>query len=178
MSINQGLGLSICKQLVDLLDGSIHVISDETGSKFFFDFAVVIPDTPLIQEPLQIPTNAMQKSIVAPAISSLGNLQSTANEPSEAAPILIDPLLRIHCLMVLSKDVSLCSSLVFLKKHNISFSTVFADQDDALENIKKQKFDVIVVRNCQRSQEFLEFLSSIFKLLSASKFYLDVHAHT
>ncbi len=84
-----GLGLNICKQLVELMDGSIHVESNPgRGSVFSFDIWVEIPESENVEDDKIIENNIEVQPVISSPdkkiIDKLKYLSESMDEDKEA----------------------------------------------------------------------------------------------
>jgi len=117
-----GLGLSICAELVHLMRGKIHAISElEKGSTFTFQIPV-IPGT----KPVDKPTNAINALLSHPIGRSNG----------------LKHLKRAHVLVVEDNKVNQTIVKLILNKLSIN-TTIASSGEEAIRMYQEFKYDII-----------------------------------
>lgn len=95
-----GLGLNICKQLVELMDGSIHVESEEgKGSMFSFHIWVEIPQDEIQDAALQTPVGKTIKPL------HLANMEENQNLWVYGTDENLDEIKRKMSKLILSVEM-------------------------------------------------------------------------
>lgn len=155
-----GLGLALCKRLMDTMDGSIDFESEEgRGSHFFFTLTAMPLD-------LNHDLNLVEKEVLTSTLTEFKLKTSTivGNEPEENEPEnhIVD------VLIVEDNPVNLTLMETLVKKlgHRVSLAK---NGKEALEIMEKQSFDIIFMDIQMPVMDGIECTKNILKIYSVDR---------
>lgn len=133
LETSNGIGLALCKNLVELLGGTITLESD---GETFTSFTILLPE-------LEVDANGLSASEEAPSLHAFGTLPNDAAAVSVQADFNIPDAKKNGLIVVVDDDPEICRLLHDILIKNFEIAMAYNGKE-AIE-IMKQRLPVLII---------------------------------
>ncbi len=150
-----GLGLALCKRLMDTMEGSIDFESEEgRGSHFFFSLTAMPLD-------LNIDLNIVQREVLTSTLTEFNLKSSTIFSEEPAQRTHVEQVVEVLIVEDNPVNLTLMETLVKQLGHNVRLAI---NGKEALEVLENQSFDIIFMDIQMPIMDGIECTKNILKI--------------